>query len=281
MFKIIRHDAIQWLKSRFPSTLKEYQAIKRENTHFSQYKSDCFWAVNIGEQYSIPVILPAAYYACALMPVEDIFDGASTRTGEIIRLSPSAQRTAMVFRQRLDFEKRNELDLLGYFKSAGWKCPHIQKSDGKGPNSEESDGAGSGEGTSGSEESGGKEPNVEESSSKEPDVEKPRKEPDAEKSRKEGSDDEESNGAGCLGALWEAHYLRYQRSGYDIFVESMIECRDADKAYPCKECESAIIEKEKAMRHFIWTKLPYCCGRNHWYKIQLQQHAADKGEPIM
>lgn len=133
MIRVIRHDAIKWLNSRFPCTLKTYQAMTRKSAQHAPYKVECFWAVKIGEECSIPVILPTAYYACALMSTEDLFDGAKAHNGEIIKLSPSALRTALMFRERLSSDKRSEFDLRSIFRDKDWRCPHADKpSKGKG-----------------------------------------------------------------------------------------------------------------------------------------------------
>lgn len=218
---VLRIDAVEWLQARFPITLKEYQAIPRVDTVSDDYKVEMMRILQIGEEYPVPAIVPAAYYACSLMPTEDLFDGVRARNGDIVKLSPSALCTTMLFREKMAADKIRELYLRSIFE-AEWLCPQERKTRS------------------------------------------------AEKTRGE-----------CLGAAWEAERDRFQHYGFDLFNQPLIDpSSDKKAAKPCVECAARIKAEEEHVRWFVWKQLPHYCGRANWRKIQLQQIAADKGEPI-
>lgn len=80
----------------FPSTLKGYRSSTRLEGVASDFNG--ILGIVVGEE-CLPDILPVAYYECAITPIENTLDGVDIG-GQRVTLSPEAQRTALLFRQR-------------------------------------------------------------------------------------------------------------------------------------------------------------------------------------
>lgn len=93
----IRKDVAAHLTTLFPSSLEEYRSPTRLSALSSDFNG--ILGVIVGEE-CLPIILPIAYYQCAIRPIEETLDGIDI-DGRRVTLPPTAQRTALIFRQRL------------------------------------------------------------------------------------------------------------------------------------------------------------------------------------
>lgn len=98
MFQEIRQEVVAHLTQFFPDSPSHYRNARRQK--LVEGRVDSIIGISIGEECNVPVILPAAYYASTFLPVERILDEAIMPDGSSLRLSPSAQRTAIVFREK-------------------------------------------------------------------------------------------------------------------------------------------------------------------------------------
>lgn len=99
----IRKDVAAHLTTLFPSSLEEYRSPTRLSALSSDFNG--ILGVIVGEE-CLPIILPIAYYQCAIRPIEETLDGIDI-DGRRVTLPPTAQRTALIFRQRL-YEKTHD-----------------------------------------------------------------------------------------------------------------------------------------------------------------------------
>lgn len=92
----IKKEVKAHLMTLFPSTLKGYRSSTRLEGVASDFNG--ILGIVVGEE-CLPGILPVAYYECAIRPIENTLDGVDIG-GQRVTLSPEAQRTAFLFRQR-------------------------------------------------------------------------------------------------------------------------------------------------------------------------------------
>lgn len=74
--------------------MPQYYPYARDKSRSKDYHP--FLAIALGEQL-LPIILPTAYYECALRDLKETLDGAYI-DGKHVTLSSSSQRTALFFR---------------------------------------------------------------------------------------------------------------------------------------------------------------------------------------
>lgn len=93
----MRSDVKSHLTTLFPSTLEACRSSPRHTASNKDFHG--ILGVIVGEE-CLPIILPAAYYQCSIRPIDETLDGIDVG-GQYITLSPTAQRTALLFRERV------------------------------------------------------------------------------------------------------------------------------------------------------------------------------------
>ncbi|KII84010.1 hypothetical protein PLICRDRAFT_118796 [Plicaturopsis crispa FD-325 SS-3] len=88
--------ALEYLTAEFPGTLDDWDSRSIRIPSFNN--GHYFDVINLARELTLPIILPAAFYLCLQRySCEQILGGIPNRTaGEVIRLSPSDQKVAIV-----------------------------------------------------------------------------------------------------------------------------------------------------------------------------------------
>lgn len=132
MIYTVRASAIDWLMSRCPTTLEDYQFLSRSIRAPNQIKPPevvYYWRIiEIGQKRSLPLLLPTAYYACMLMDAKYLKKGAQFRPGQVMKLSSTTSQQILAFGEKFTVDKRKALRIL-FTSCKNWRCPnkHIKQ----------------------------------------------------------------------------------------------------------------------------------------------------------
>lgn len=73
----LRRKSIEWVTRIFPSTLAGWDGDGTPNNNLQQQRTylNSATAIELGRECNVPIILPSAYYCCAVSPITFILDG--------------------------------------------------------------------------------------------------------------------------------------------------------------------------------------------------------------
>lgn len=128
MVKGIRAGVLGWLASHFPSTLKDYKSITRSSQPSAEYMVRCWRAIEIAEEFSFPLILPAALYACSMMDDDHIRE---LRSLYLSKLHPRILGKVESFRERFNADKYSRLHR--FVKPESVQCHNPNRTHSLGP----------------------------------------------------------------------------------------------------------------------------------------------------
>ncbi|TFY80055.1 hypothetical protein EWM64_g3962 [Hericium alpestre] len=118
--EFIRREIVQYLRMEFPSSLYDFEQRYREETltwpPWSIIDDSDRVALQAGLVYDIPEILPAAYYFCCQVSLENLLEhdvsgsGDDGRNGDLSKISRDQLNTILLGREKLLRLKRKYID---------------------------------------------------------------------------------------------------------------------------------------------------------------------------
>lgn len=93
----LRDEAINRLRSEFPSSLEEWLLAGESFTHLIPDRSIHFDIINLARENDLPYLLPAAFISCHItLTYQQMLQGVCRDDGTLVTLSTEDQRLMML-----------------------------------------------------------------------------------------------------------------------------------------------------------------------------------------
>lgn len=118
----LHKDVVVQLSTLYP---REFERLTN-NKHIAAHSApQCIRAISMGRRYDIPLILPAAFFFCCCLSLEQILSGVRDKNNEeTYQLSPDDTRSCLIARE-LMYDPRhgkNPYSFLYWFPSPSEDC---------------------------------------------------------------------------------------------------------------------------------------------------------------